>query len=174
MRILIFAGAGTSVELGVPAMMGMAIEFAAHAEQWNVQPALVQQTLAEHQDVEYLIEVLDKVCGARESIEALSSSQVELSHFVTVRSEIEWFVQHVAERVNARDATLMWGPVLRAVKSHEASFVTTNYDRAIELAANAEGVHLADGFARFYKQFVENESFKRFVSDMVFHMTSAP
>jgi type I restriction enzyme, R subunit len=28
--------------------------------------------------------------------------------------------------------------------------------------------------SQVYKQFVENESFKRFVSDMVFHMTSAP
>jgi type I restriction enzyme R subunit len=28
--------------------------------------------------------------------------------------------------------------------------------------------------AQVYKQFVENESFKRFVSDMVFHMTNAP
>ena len=28
--------------------------------------------------------------------------------------------------------------------------------------------------SQVYKQFVENESFKRYVSDMVFHMTSAP
>ena len=27
--------------------------------------------------------------------------------------------------------------------------------------------------SQVYKQFVENESFKRFVSDMVFHLTSA-
>ena len=28
--------------------------------------------------------------------------------------------------------------------------------------------------SQVYKQFVENESFKRYVSDTVFHMTSAP
>ena len=43
----------------------------------------------------------------------------------------------------------MWGPVLRKVKDHEFTFITTNYDRAIELAANVEGVLLADGFDSF-------------------------
>jgi hypothetical protein len=43
----------------------------------------------------------------------------------------------------------MWGPALRSVRNHEVTFVTTNYDRAIELAANAEGVQLTDGFGSF-------------------------
>jgi hypothetical protein len=151
-KILIFAGAGTSVELGVPAMKGLATEFLAHAAQWNVEPELVKRTLAEHEDVEFLIERLDQICSAAESLQALSEPVGELSRYDTVRSEIEWFVQHAAERIAAQNAHLMWGAVLRRGQQHELIFVTTNYDRAIELAANAEAIVLADGFAPFGAQ----------------------
>ena len=46
MKILLFAGAGTSVELGVPAMVGLAERFLEHCRQWKVQPALVERILA--------------------------------------------------------------------------------------------------------------------------------
>ena len=36
---------------------------------------------------------------------------------------------------------------LHACERYDITFVTTNYDRAIELAANGEGVFLEDGFA---------------------------
>ena len=58
-------------------------------------------------------------------------------------------MQHVAERVTAEDAKLMWGSVLRATENVEITFVTTNYDRAIELAANRESILLDDGFSPF-------------------------
>ena len=48
-----------------------------------------------------------------------------------------------------KDAQLMWGSVLQATKSAEITFVTTNYDRAIELAANGEGICPDDGFGLF-------------------------
>ena len=40
----------------------------------------------------------------------------------------------------------MWGSVFQACDKHDITFVTTNYDRAIELAANGEEVVLEDGF----------------------------
>ena len=43
----------------------------------------------------------------------------------------------------------MWGSVLRASEHIDITFVTTNYDRAIELAANSEGIALDDGFEVF-------------------------
>ena len=43
----------------------------------------------------------------------------------------------------------MWGSVLRATSIQDITLVTTNYDRAIELAANAEQVRLDDGFGPF-------------------------
>ena len=146
MKILLFAGAGTSVELGVPSMAGLATEFLAHCCQWNVEPRLVEQIMGDNLDVEYLIEELDRICAAETSLRAIGHDTDVLGGAQKVRGEVEWFVQHAAERVAASDAKLMWGSVIQAAKSVEITFVTTNYDRAIELAANSEGVGLDDGF----------------------------
>ena len=97
-------------------------------------------------DVEHLIEELDRICLARPSLQAIGYEANGLEPAEKIRTEVEWFVQHSAERVAARDAQLMWGSVLRATESVEITFVTTNYDRAIELAANAEHIRLDDGF----------------------------
>ena len=134
MRMLIFAGAGTSIELGVPVMEGMAIEFRAHAEQWNVEPDIVIKLMGDVLDVEHLIESVDKICEARKPLEVLGGQVDSIDRVDIVRSELEWFVQHAAERIVSFDAQLMWGSVLRTAKDHTLTFVTTNYDRAIELA----------------------------------------
>ena len=148
MRVLVFAGAGTSVELGVPAMAGMARGFREHCRQWSVQPDLVGRVLEQKMDVEHLIEVLDGLCGARPSLEIVGERSEALFAAEEIRAEVEWYVQHSAERVASSDAALMWGSVLRATDLHEVTFVTTNYDRAIEVAANAVGVGIDDGFGR--------------------------
>ena len=148
MKILVFAGAGTSIELGVAAMTGMATDFLSHVRQWEVQPDIVDSLMGSVRDLERLIEKVDQICDARDSLDLLDLDMSQLGPRVaTVRREVEWFVQHAAERIAAGDANLMWGPVLRCSKSHEIVFVTTNYDRAIEVAANAEGMRLDDGFA---------------------------
>ena len=149
MKVLLLAGAGTSMELGVPGMVGMAKEFLAHSRQWEIEPELVQKIMGSSLDVEHLIEGLDSVCMARPSLEAIGQASSSYDRIDKVRAEVEWFVQHTAERVVARDAQLMWGSVLRASRSNDIALVTTNYDRAIELAANAEGIDLDDGFAPF-------------------------
>tara|TARA_R110000787_G_scaffold86198_1_gene183779 strand:- start:1720 stop:2973 length:1254 start_codon:yes stop_codon:yes gene_type:complete len=149
MKILIFAGAGTSIELGVPAMVGMAQEFLAHCRQWDVEPSLVEELMEDKLDIEYLIENLDKICDAKSSLKAIASIEEELEKVSTIRSEVEWFVQHMAERVSGSDANLMWGSVLSTSIKHDFTFVTTNYDRAIELAANSQGIRLHDGFEPF-------------------------
>lgn len=149
MKVLLFAGAGTSIELGVPGMIGMAEEFLDHTMQWQVEPDLVQKIMGESLDVEHLIEALDRICAARSSLQAIGQDSVALDRVDKIRAEVEWFVQHAAERVVTNDARLMWGSVLRAASSLDLTLVTTNYDRAIELAANAEQVRLDDGFGRF-------------------------
>ena len=149
MRILVFAGAGTSVELGVPAMAGLAQGFRDHCRQWSVQPDLVGSILEQNMDVEHLIEVLDALCGAAPSLALVGETSQTLAPAEQIRAEVEWYVQHTAERVAASDAQLMWGSALRATKLHEVTFVTTNYDRAIEIAANAVGVEIDDGFGPF-------------------------
>ena len=149
MKVLLFAGAGTSVELGVPAMAGLANGFLDYCRQWSVHPELVGQILVKTMDVEHLIEALDRLCGARPSLEIVGENTEKLSAADDVRAEVEWFVQHSAERVRTADAALMWASVLLAGKEHEMFFVTTNYDRAIELAANAAKVPIDDGFGAF-------------------------
>ena len=149
MKVLLFAGAGTSIELSVPGMIGMAQEFLDHAKQWDVEPDLVKRIMGTTLDVEHLIEELDHICTARSSLELIGQDTVSLERADKIRAEVEWFVQHVAERVVAKDARLMWGSILRAASSVNFTLVTTNYDRAIELAANAEGLSLDDGFGAF-------------------------
>ena len=149
MKILLFAGAGRSVELGVPSMAGLATEFLAHTRQWAVEPDLVQKIMASDLDVEHLIEELDRICAAGSSLRSIGHDTGDLESAEKVRAEVEWFVQHAAERIAPRDAQLMWGSVLQATAAVEITFVTTNYDRAIELAANGEGIVLDDGFGPF-------------------------
>ncbi len=149
MRLLIFAGAGTSVELGVPAMIGMANEFLTHCQQWNVEPGLVKNLMSEELDIECLIESLDKICEASQPLQTIADVASSVDSVGIIRSEVEWFVQHVAERVAAVDANFMWGSVLATSEDHELTFITTNYDRGIELAANAVGIRLSDGFEQF-------------------------
>lgn len=148
MKLLIFAGAGTSVDLGVPAMKELAEQFREHCRQWNVHPTFVENMLRSDLDVEILIEKLDRICSAIEPLKSAGKA-VDLEAAETVRSEVEWFVQHACERVTSSDSQLVWAPTLRRSAEHSMTFVTTNYDRAIELAANAEGISLDHGFARF-------------------------
>ena len=130
-------------------MVGLATEFRDHSQQWSVEPDLVNKIMGNELDVEHLIEELDRICQARHSLEAIEWDAGGLERVDKVRAEVEWFVQHAAERVAASDAQLMWGSILRATKSVEISFVTTNYDRSIELAANGEKICLDDGFRSF-------------------------
>ena len=149
MKVLLFAGAGTSVELGVPSMAGLATEFLDHCRQWKLEPDLVERIMGSNLDVEHLIEELDRICSAGSSLRSIGQDTAGLESSEKVRAEVEWFVQHAAERVAAREAQLMWGSVLRASEHVDITFVTTNYDRAIELAANSEGIALDDGFEVF-------------------------
>lgn len=149
MKLLLLAGAGTSVELGVPAMVGLAEEFIDHAKQWRVEPDLVRQLLGNTLDIEHLIERLDQICSARDPLQSIGQDPEILSRADTIRAEVEWFVQHAAERVISREAQLLWGPLLRATREMELTIATTNYDRAIELAANADGISIEDGYGSF-------------------------
>ena len=149
MNILIFVGAGASIELGVPAMHGMAAQFLDHCEQWNIEYPLVKEILSKNMDIEDLIETIDKISTAGDSLQYISADQQKLELIDKVRSEVEWFVQHAAERINPIDANILWGSALNKLKDHNTSIATTNYDRAIELSANYQRIKLDDGFLDF-------------------------
>ncbi len=149
MKWMIFAGAGTSIELGVPGMLGMANEFLDHSKQWGINPDLVEKFIGAPPDIEFLIENLDRICSATDSLQTMGMDTAAHATVDKIRAEVEWFVQHAAERIVAKNAQLMWGTLLRNAASADVTFVTTNYDRAIELAANAENIDLDDGFGNF-------------------------
>ena len=130
-------------------MAGLATDFLEHSRQWTVQPDLVKRLMGETLDVEYLIEKIDRICDARNPLEAIGEDVIDFERAYSIRAEVEWFVQHAAERVATSDATAMWSSVLRAAKVVGITLVTTNYDRAIEMAANSEEVGLDDGFSIF-------------------------
>ena len=147
MKVLLFVGAGTSIELGVPDMSGLADEFLDHSQQWDVEPNLVQKIMGDSHDLEYFIDQLDSFGTAQPPLAVMD--QVSLEQVEKVRAEVEWFVQDAANRVVAKDARLMWKSVFQTTSRHDLTLVTTNYDRTIELAANAEKVPLDDGFGPF-------------------------
>ena len=149
MKVLLFAGAGTSIELGVPGMSGLAEEFLDHTQQWGVEPDLVQEIMKDSRDLEHFIDQLDSFGTAQVPLAVMNQNAVPLERIDKVRAEVEWFVQHAVNHVMVKDAKLMWGSVLQATSSHDLTLVTTNYDRAIELAANADNVPLDDGFGPF-------------------------
>ena len=149
MKVLFFAGAGTSVELNVPDMKGLASEFLEHSRDLSLEPDLVERIMGETLDVEHFIEKLDRICDARSSLETIHWHVNGLEITEKVRAGVEWFVQHSVERLAANDAWIVWGAVLRATKLTDITFVTTNYDRAIELAAIREKIQLDDGFKLF-------------------------
>jgi hypothetical protein len=106
--------------------------------------------MPESADIEDLIERLDQICSARESLYALGVGESSyLDGAGTVQAEVEWYVQHVCERLAPESATLQWGSVLLKYSDHKLVLATTNYDRAVELAANSLDIKLADGFAPF-------------------------
>ena len=149
MKLLLFAGAGTSIELGIPGMYGLGTEFRSYLRQSPAESTLVSQLTGNNVDVEHLIEEIDRLCDARTPLEALVAKGVDVDSADRVRAEVEWFVQHAAERVVEEDASIMWAGILRCAPSTDITFVTTNYDRAIEIAARHEEIHLDDAFPPF-------------------------
>ena len=155
MRVLIFAGAGASVELGVPAMRAMAHELHAHFENQELPPTVWDRFSKLFQksdyDVERLIEMVDGIGqGAEQQKAAGFNFDGELLRAVQImRQETEWYIQHVCERLREVDARVLWSPALRGMARHEVCLATTNYDRSIEIASRFSGIEIDDGFAPF-------------------------
>ncbi len=154
MKILIFAGAGTSVELGVPAMRGMVVRLSEYFQERQLAPALAAKLTEflkdRSYDMEELIEQLDQMTAATNAYTRWGTTPtVAIEGLGVFRQEAEWFVHHICERTEASNAVLMWGAALDALAGYHAVIATTNYDRSIEIAAARRNVKLYDGFADF-------------------------
>ncbi len=155
MNILLFVGAGASSELEVPAMMQMVLQFRAHLHErglaCKILGILDARINSGNYDMENLIEELDQLERGHEVAKLWgAASEGSLAQEVhIVRQEAEWFVQHACERVETARAAKLWIPTLRKIHPHEVTIATTNYDRAVELAAGRLGLKLTDGFDDF-------------------------
>lgn len=155
MKVLLFIGAGASVELGVPAMKDMARDLYSYFDrrEWpaNILERLNELILESDFDLEHFIELVDTVEKGEQGRKQLGFDYDEqLFRAVrTMRWETEWYVQHSCERVRDADAFTLWGSTLRRVDGHEFCVVTTNYDRAIERTCEAANIPYHDGFSSF-------------------------
>jgi NAD-dependent SIR2 family protein deacetylase len=158
MKLLLFVGAGASVELGVPAMRKMTEQLADHLNQQGIDEGLIKRLKARldspEYDMEELVEDLDKLVEASKAAERWrfeDESTQEKRKMTILRQETEWFVQHVCERVQLHHAQRLWTGLLTELSNHDSTIATTNYDRAVELASSSSAVQLEDGFMEFEK-----------------------
>ena len=155
MKVLLFTGAGASVELGVPAMKQMARELYSYfgRRKWpgNILERLDALIRESDFDLEHLIELVETVEKGEKGRKQLGvDCDYRLFGAVrTMRWESEWYVQHSCERIGEREGLALWGPTLRRIGAHELCIVTTNYDRAIENTCEVENISYDDGFAEF-------------------------
>jgi hypothetical protein len=131
MKLLLFAGAGTSAELNVPTMRGMVTEFRDHLKDSGRSPELIQRMderlRVDRYDIENLIEELDHLAqGSSIAPYWGAPADDRLSGQVgVIRAEAEWFIQHVCERVESARAARLWMPTLRTSTSHDITIATT-------------------------------------------------
>jgi len=155
MNLLLFMGAGASVELGVPAMRAMARELHDHLANLGLARAVLDRfdtMLSESDyDIERLIEAVDGIVHGTEQQKLLGFAvDEELSDTVRVmRQEAEWYIQHVCERLREIEARVLWGPAFRRSAGHKICFATTNYDRSVEIGARFNDASIDDGFESF-------------------------
>ncbi len=150
--LLLFMGAGASVELGVPAMRAMALELHQHLANLSLPSQVFdrfKKMLTESDyDIERLIEAVDGIVHGTAHQKRLGFPvDEELSTTVGVmRQEAEWYVQHVCERLRETEARVLWAPAFRQSSGHKICLATTNYDRSVEIGARFSGVDVDDGF----------------------------
>lgn len=155
MKILVFTGAGGSFELGIPTMRYMVEMFRDHLEEKDLSPEFLEELEEKLEnddyDMEHLVDDLDLLSEAGDvQKEWGEDSEHGLEEDISVvRPEAEWFIQHVCERVEIQEATTLWKSVLRHRSDHDFVIATTNYDRAIELAATQQSIEIQDGFPSF-------------------------
>ncbi|WP_405237568.1 SIR2 family protein [Lentisalinibacter orientalis] len=102
-------------------------------------------------DMEQVIDIIDGVERGYQSRRKLGETldESEIVPYVTIRQEAEWFVQHCCEQIRANAAVLMWSPTLRYAQDEGLTIATTNYDRAVEIAAARLSINLVDGFREY-------------------------
>ena len=170
MKVLLFTGAGASVELGISAMRKMAEQFRDHLHDLSLPEDIVEKMDKlvgdETKDMEDAIDIIDRLeSGFTAKVDlGENPDEAEIAPFLTIRQEAEWFVQHCCEQIKAESAIRMWSPTLRAANEVDLTIASTNYDRAVEITAARLSVNIEDGFEDFgaseyaaYRGFVQSD-----------------
>lgn len=158
MKLLLFTGAGTSAELGIPAMQRMAAQFIDHLHDIDLEKPIVDTVerliSGTGNDMEHAIDVIDKVEAGLLAQRKLGKTidEADIAPYRTLREEAEWFVQHSCEQIRVASALRMWSPTLRAAKEVTLTIASTNYDRAVEISASRLKLVVDDGFNAFAGQ----------------------
>ncbi|MCY3845449.1 MAG: SIR2 family protein [Acidobacteria bacterium] len=155
MKLLLFLGAGASVELGIPAMRAMAHELHGHMVNQRLSSTVLERfekmlSDADY-DIEHLIEIIDGIVdGAKQRTKLQLSVEDELDKVAPVmRQEAEWYVQHACERLREVEARVLWRAALARTGEHTIWFATTNYDRSLEIGSRFNDISIDDGFEQF-------------------------
>ena len=155
MKVLLFTGAGASVEIGIPAMRKLVEQFRDHLHDLSLPEDVIANIDSivsdETKDMEYVIDIIDRKEGGYRADLKLGKKpdESEIAPYRTIRQEAEWFVQHSCEQIKADAAIRMWSPALRAASEIDLTIATTNYDRAVEIAAARLSIDIEDGFEEF-------------------------
>ena len=155
MKVLLFLGAGASVELGIPAMRAMAQELHSHLASQRLSQTVLARFEAllsdADYDIEHLIETIDGIVdGATQRTKLGLCVADDLDAVAPIMSrEAEWYIQHVCEQLREGDARVLWSAALRKTAGHELCLATTNYDRSIEIGCRFNDVVIDDGFELF-------------------------
>lgn len=111
MKVLLFTGAGASVELGISAMRRLVEQFRDHLHDLSLPAEVIGNIDSlvsdETKDMEYVIDIIDrKEGGFRADIElGKPPDDLEIAPYRTIRQEAEWFVQHACEQIKADAVT---------------------------------------------------------------------
>ena len=158
MKLILFTGAGASVELSVPSMRLMAENLHAHLKMQklseNIFRSFNDMLQDANYDVEKLIETVDRLERgeiARREINYKLDEDL-LKTVRTMRQETEWYIQHTCEQIKESEACALWEAALRRCNGHDVCIITTNYDRSIEIGCMYTSIKIDDGFADFDSQ----------------------
>ena len=155
MKILLFVGAGSSVELGIPAMREMLTELSDYLHSRLKSNCALQKLKESMESSDYDLE------NFIESVESLEKGEIEkkkldlkpdqdlLTSVQNIKWETEWYVKQCCERLTELRACTLWREFFFHTYDHDISIATTNYDRSFEIAASRYDAEINDGFELF-------------------------
>jgi HEAT repeats/SIR2-like domain len=147
-------GAGASFPYGVPMMAGFYSEFRAHVERRHSHCFALLRTLEEHggharPDLETLLSDLQAVAGVETGLSAMGKDVSTLGEIAVareLRGYLDAFIVDQCERFDRERVSRELATLFELRRVAPVWIFSTNYDRIVEYACEANGVSWSDGF----------------------------